>query len=294
MHGVLLTLLLCFITASSRIFLKKGLKHSNALTGMVVSIVIGFLFLAALALPKLILAEVELDVKGVIIFALIGLVAPPIVRLLTYIGIDRVGVTRADPIRSAQPFFAILIAGLLLGENPGYKIWIATILIFTGVYILSRRQSVAEEKKYSNTDFLYPFLAALLAGAIAVARKYGMGFMLDPIVAAFIAATSAVFAFSLYLLIAKKISALKFDKKYWPFFLIAGVLTGITDIIDLMVLKISDIKIVAPLLASTPAFSVILGALFLKEEEVVTKYTWIGTVLIILAIQLIFWEAHFS
>jgi drug/metabolite transporter (DMT)-like permease len=75
---------------------------------MVVSLGVGWatLVLACIALNP----WHSLTMKGLIFFALIGTVAPPIVRYLTYLGIDKLGPARSDPIRSLTPFFAIVFA----------------------------------------------------------------------------------------------------------------------------------------------------------------------------------------
>ena len=70
---VTLTLCLCLITAVSRILLKHGIQSSNALTGMVFSLVIGWIALALLSVFTVPLSAFNL--KGVLFFALIGLVA---------------------------------------------------------------------------------------------------------------------------------------------------------------------------------------------------------------------------
>ena len=106
-----LTLCICFLTAISRVLLKLGFEKSNPLTGMVVSVVIGCLMLDSAALifsnPN------DYSWNGVLFFAGIGIVAPPVVRYLTYLGVHTLGAARSDPVRSLTPFFAILFCAAL-------------------------------------------------------------------------------------------------------------------------------------------------------------------------------------
>lgn len=115
MQIIFLVLLLCLLTSISRIFLKKGMVKSNALTGMVASLLVGWL---ALVSACLLYADFsKLTLRGGLFFALIGIVAPPAVRYLTYKGIDSLGAARSDPLRSLTPFFAILFAGFFLPKK---------------------------------------------------------------------------------------------------------------------------------------------------------------------------------
>ena len=289
MFSFLITLLLCLISASSRVFLKKGFNQSNPVSGMVSSLWIGFLFLAAFAVPQIIihLDDILFYWKGLVFFAGIGLIAPPIVRYLTYIGIDRLGVSRADPMRSVQPVFALVFSGLVLQEKLSPAIWIATFIILYGVILISTN-SFYFKFKFFDANNLYPLTAAILAGLVTNLRKMGIEILPYPLVGAFIASLSALIVFLLFVKIKKyKVSLEGSSKK---FFLISGFLTALTDVLDLVVLQVSKVSIVAPLLAATPLFVVLLSALFLKKEEKLSFKTILGAVLIFIGVQLVFRE----
>lgn len=277
------------ISAISRILLKKGLDGSNPLTGMTVSIYIGFVFLGTLAAPRLFRNEISWD--GLWVFAAIGVVAPPLVRLLTYIGVDRLGAANAEPLRSTQPFFALLLGSLLLRESVSLWNWLASFGIFTGIYLLSRNSRQGGAKGFAKADLLYPLAAAVVAGVITVARKYGVTIAGDPVLGAFVAASSAVVVYSIFLLSTGRHRRLQFNRRSNLFFFAAGCLTGITDILDLYALHVSSVKIVAPLLGVTPLFVIGLSTVFLKDQENVTKNTWIAAALIIVSIQLLLFGA---
>ena len=290
MTGYLLTLFLCLITASSRVLLKKGMRDSNPLTGMTYSLLIGVLFLGIYAVPRMISQWQDLQLKGLLIFIGIGFIAPPVVRYLTYVGIDKIGASRSDPLRSVQPLFALVFSGFFLKEQVSILIWIAACMILAGAFLISRQNNSVHEKKYSKFDLLYPLLAALIAGVITNYRKYGMSFLPDPIIAAFVAAFSALIVFSTFLLITGKYKQIVLTKDSKKFFLISGGLTAFTDILDLWALQLSQVQIVAPLLGATPLFVVLLSSLFLKKEESIGLKTWLGAGLIFVAIQLILYQ----
>lgn len=287
-----LTMVLCLITAISRIFLKKGLQTSNAITGMVMSIIIGAFALGVAALffspwPQ------NADWRGFAFFAMIGVVAPPVVRYLTYIGIDRLGASRSDPARSLTVFFAIFFAIIFLDEAFDPKIILGAVLTFVGVIFLSRpEKGTAEEaRKWDAKDFLYPIGAAVLSGAVANLRKYGAGLLDAPIIAAAVAAASAVIVFGLFLLFTGRHSEIRLNANSWKYFLLAGVCTAVTDVLDLVALKLGSVSVVSPLLASSPLFVIALSHLFLKDVEKINRTVIVGALTIFIGIQIIFMAA---
>jgi uncharacterized membrane protein len=283
LHYTALALILCLITALSRVLLMRGMAQSNPLTGMVASLLVGCLVLDGAALLTADFSTVTW--QGVGFFAMIGVIAPPVVRYLTYIGIHRVGPAHSDPVRSLTPFFAILFAILFLGETANISIVGGTILIFLGVLFLSR--NAAANSKFRKTDLLFPLAAAILAGGVANLRKFGTGLLDSPLIAAAVAATSAVFVFAVFLVGAGKLKDLKVNRSSGIYFLLSGICTSLTDVLDIMILQKGKVSIVSPLLASSPLFVIVLSHFLLKELEKVTAKLVIGALLIFAGVEVI-------
>lgn len=289
MSAALLTLFLCLITAVSRVFLKKGLRTSNALTGMVASIVIGAV---ALDLTALLLVPWPQHATwhGFAFFAGIGVIAPPVVRYLTYVGIDRLGASRSDPVRSLTVFFAIFFAIVFLGEPFDVRIMLGAGLIFLGVVFISRpdgKPATETQRAWKTRDLLFPLGAAVVAGAVANLRKHGATLLDSPIVAAAVAATSAVIVFAVFLVVTGKHRQIKLDANSRKFFLIAGLCTALTDVLDLVVLKMGSVSVVVPLLAASPLFVILLSYFFLKDLEKITPVLVMGALTIFAGVQVI-------
>ena len=136
--AALIALGLCLITAVSRIFLKKGLQDSNIITSMTFSLVLGCAILVSFALITQPLDN--LNFEGVLFFSFIGMIAPPVVRTLTYIGVDRIGASRSDSIRSLTPFFAMFFAIIFLNESVSMSLFLAVVLIVFGALLLSKKK----------------------------------------------------------------------------------------------------------------------------------------------------------
>lgn len=279
--------LICFITASSRVLLKKGLGSSNALTAMVYSLIIGWA--ALMALSVFTGAWAHWQTEGAIRFALIGIVAPPVVRYLTYKGVDLLGAARSDPIRSLTPFFAIAIAVTWGQEAVSLRIWCGSALILLGVVLLSQvdNDKKLPARKWTYGDLLFPLGAAAVAGAVANWRKWAMPFLHSPILGATIAASSAVVVFAIFLLLTGKWRELHWEKSSSRFFIVSGLATGITDVLDLVALSRGSVSLVSPLLATTPLFVILMSHVFLKGIEKITARLVAVALIILVGIELI-------
>jgi uncharacterized membrane protein len=290
MPSLTLTFVLCLLTASSRILLKRGMESSNALTGMVVSLLIGWLFLAPAALVSSSWADVNLH--GVLFFAGIGVVAPPAVRYLTYLGVEKVGASRSDPVRSLTPFFAILFAILFLGESFGWPLVLGTVLIVFGVLMISREGTGESKNGWNRSDLIFPLAAAALAGGIANLRKFGTELLVSPALAAAVAASSALIVFGAFLLVTGKWRELKIDRPSAKFLVISGFLTAVTDVLDLMVLKSGKVSVVVPLLAAGPILIIVLAHFFLRGIEKITRQLVFGALLVMGGVEVILLAAE--
>lgn len=290
MLAISLAFLICIISSVARVFLKKGLAHSNVNTGMIFSLYIGWLVLFVLFLIELSQASLP-SLKGVLFFCGIGLIAPPVVRYLTYVGVDKLGAASSDQIRSLTPFFGILFADIFFNEHVSLYSYSAGFLIFIGLYILNLSYSQTEKPNDSGTNLKkfiwYPLVAAVLAGVVANLRKIGGQEEISSTAGAFFAATSAMVVYTIYIVVSKKYTTISFNKETAKFFIFSAALTSLTDILDIYILKQSKISYILPILATTPLFVLVVSALFLKKYESINKYTIISAVVIFLGVQLI-------
>jgi drug/metabolite transporter (DMT)-like permease len=70
-------------------------------------------------------------------FIVIGFFGQGIGTITHYIGIDRMGVSRSTPIQSATPLWGVLIAVIVLGEEPSAMTILGTLGIVGGVMLLA-------------------------------------------------------------------------------------------------------------------------------------------------------------
>lgn len=290
MTAIFLAFLICILSSVARVFLKKGLVDSNVNTGMIFSLYVGWFVLCVLFLIEQISAPFP-SLNGILFFCGIGLVAPPIVRYLTYVGVDKLGAASSDQIRSLTPFFGLVFADMFLKEHVSLRSYMAGFLIFIGLFILNMSYATKDHSQESKAQFKkffwYPLIAAVLAGIVANLRKMGGQQEITSTAGAFFAATSAMIVYSIYNYTSKKHLTIQFNKSTAKFFIFSAALTSLTDILDIYILKQSKVSYILPILSTTPLFVLLVSALFLKKYETINRYTILSAVVIFTGVQLI-------
>lgn len=261
---------LCF--AVSHIFIRRGLVTSDAFTCSFISLGMTALTLWALAPFFIPLSSFGTPAVGYFIAA--GIFAPALGRIFTYMGIERIGVSRSVPISNSSPLFASLIAVLALAEIWTPLNFLGTTLVVLGVVILSR--SGAGIAEWRKVDLIYPILASLSFGISANLRKLGLLAENIPLMGATVTATTA-FLFAVALLQARGgLRALVLSRPGCTWFFAAGLGNTAAMLSVFYALGLGKVVIVEPLVASNPVLSILLAAIFLKDLEVITPRVLIG------------------
>ncbi len=273
-----------FLFSLHNILTKKGLRFSNPATAVVTSLGINMVFLWSASL--LFVPLDSLTDSAILIFAVVGLFQPGLTRLLTYKGIETLGVAITDPIRASTPLFSALFAILFLSEAMTVPIFFATIVIIAGITLLSHRGGSLQKIRFRY--ILYPLSASLLAGVSQVLRKFGLAAIPHPFLAAAVTATSSFAVSLLIVLISEKRRAtFLLNKECLPFYLAAGVAVSLGMVSIYYALDLGKVTVVIPIASTGPLFSLTLSALFLRDVEKVTPKIVIGACLIISGVLLI-------
>src|SRR5688500_5501960 len=177
-----------FLFAFHNMLTKQAMRYSNPATGVISSLLINIVFLWSVSILFVPLSS--LTSASILIFVVVGFFQPGLTRLLTYKGIDALGIAITDPIRATTPLFSAMMAIIFLGEEITLPIIAATLMIIAGVTLLSWRSG--SMKLAGSAVFLwYPIAASALAGATQVVRKFGLAAVPHPFLAAAVTATSS-------------------------------------------------------------------------------------------------------
>jgi len=275
---------LCF--AAAHILNRRGLVTSNALTASVFSIALSAAVLWAMV--PFFVPWSSFRTPAIWYFLVGGIFAPGLGRLMSLIGIERIGVGRSIPISNASPMLASVLAVIIMGETWSLQNFLGTTLVILGIVVLSMRE--ASQTRWRKRDLVFPALASLSFAISTNLRKFGL--LLDnvPLVAAAVTATTAL-VFALALLKARGgRRAFVLTRSSCGWFLAAGLSTTAAMLSVFFALSYGRVVIVDPLVNTNPVLALPLSFLFLKDLEAVTSRivlgtlcTVVGTVLVILA-----------
>jgi uncharacterized membrane protein len=257
-----------FLFALHNILTKKGLRYSNPATAVITSLLINIVFLWGVSILFVPLSS--LTSASILIFVVVGFFQPGLTRLLTYKGIDALGVAITDPIRATTPLFSAMMAIVFLGEGITAPIIVATLMIMAGITLLSWRSG--SMKLLGSAVYLwYPIAASALAGASQVVRKFGLAAVPHPFLAAAVTASSSfVVSIATLWYVEKSQETWKMNRRCLGWFLAAGVTISLGMACIYYALDLGKVSVVIPISSTGPFFSLILTALFLRDVERVT------------------------
>ncbi|HEX2931733.1 MAG TPA: DMT family transporter [Candidatus Binatia bacterium] len=273
---------LCFSIA--HVFVRRGLVHSNALTGSLISLGTSAVIFWMLVLLLVPLSSLQTPAVGY--FILGGVFAPAIGQTLGYIGMERIGVARSSPIVNTSPIFSSVFAVLFLGE-----VWVAqnilgTSLVILGVMILS--SSKPSQGEWKKIDVIYPLLGALAFGISTTLRKSGLLAVPVPLLAAAVTVGTAFFVLLGIIQLRGGLRVLKFDARSSRWLFGAALVNTGAILSFFAALNVGNIVRVEPLVACNPLLTILWTSIFLRQIEPLTGrivlgalVTVVGTILVV-------------
>jgi drug/metabolite transporter, DME family len=268
--------------AVDSILVRKGAPFSNPSTAALVSFAVN----AAVLIPY-ILSQYPVEKifqPANLFFVMSGVIQPAIVRVLFYVGIVRLGVSRAGPIRGTSPFFSVAIAFFLFHERPELVVYIGGLLTIAGTWLVSYQRP--GEAKWRVVDLMFPLGAAMLASVSQNIRKLGLNSTAEPVIASTITTATSLFCLLVSLAFSGKRS-IQINRRCLPYYGAAAGFALVGQLCNFLALNGGQISIVSPLINTTPLFVIGLTALFLRGEEKINRLVVIGVVLLVGGIVLI-------
>jgi len=266
--------------AADSILVRKGAAFSNPSTAALVSFVVNTAILGPYIFFQYPLEKIFQPANW--FFVVSGIIQPAFVRVLFYVGIVRLGVSRAGPIRGTSPFFSVAIAFFLFQDRPGLIVYLGGILTVAGTWLVSYKR--AGEAKWRRRDLLFPLGAAMLASVSQNIRKMGLNSTSEPIIAATVSTATSLFCLFGSVLFSGNVRSIQINRPCLPFYGGAAVFALIGQLCTFIALNGGQISVVAPLINTTPLFVIGLTALFLRGEEKINRFVVIGVVLLVAGI----------
>jgi drug/metabolite transporter (DMT)-like permease len=245
--------------------MRYGLQHTNPFVGSMMwpfaAVVTLFAVMALLGVSFPPFGEHYLWL------ALAGIFGPGLFTIFFMLGIQKIGVARAAPIKGSAPLFAAILAMLILGERPEWIQLGGVVLVVAGIALVSSGRT---EGRWRRVDALWPIAAAMCGAMGAVFWRKGLPAFPDPVAGAFVGLLAAFVITFLYAVAVMRHQIPDGIRKAWKPFLLVGIVAAIGQICLANALQKGEVFRMVPLIQTSPLITVSLALLLLRRVEFIT------------------------
>lgn len=258
-----LALITSVFYASALVSARLGLRYSTPTTVTLVSILMQNVLLWTAVL--LVGGVHRVPIAGILLFTLVGIFQLG-VRLFAYTGVEKIGASRSSALQSVSPLISATIAIIILGERTSPLIIVGTLLVVTGIVLVSWKPE-EQLSEFRRWHLLLPLAAAFLTGMNHPIRRYVLAMANEPLFFSALMGTVSLAGFLIYLVLSPKSQRLVWNRgALWPF-LSTGVFETLSILFIITAISMGRVVIVAPIAASYPVWSLIESRIFLRRVE---------------------------
>jgi drug/metabolite transporter (DMT)-like permease len=245
---------------------RLGLRYAAPLAGAAIGVPSTTLMFWCLAPFLLDTGGFDLAAAGM--FALVGVFFPAAVTLLTYTGNQRMGPTVTSSVSCTTPMFALSGAILFLGEALTVGNVLGTTVIVLGMLVLTWSDD-ARPRSWPLWAIALPFAAAAIRALAQVLSKAGLELWASPYAAGLIGYTVS----AVVILVAARMSGPRepADRRATPWFVATGFLNGGSVFLMYVALAKGQVRMVSPIVATYPLFTLALSLLLLRQDRVTPR-----------------------
>lgn len=283
--GVALALLAALALAGQAVFIRLGTERGTSGDALVVVLatnVVAFVPLAAAAAYP----DYGLTPRAVAAFVAAGIVGTLLGRAFFYAGIERIGASRAEPIKASMPLHSAVLAVLLLGETLTPVHLAGILLVVAGVAIISwesaNSRATLDAEGLPYRSLALPLVGAFLFGVEPVFAKVGLAEGTPVLVGLSIKTVSAGLGFVAYLWWRGALpsrSQLVDGDLHWT--VAAGVANTGFLLAYYTALGVAPVVLVVPIMQTSPLVVAGVSVLFLQRLEHVTPRLVAGSLVVV-------------
>ena len=294
--GEFFALLSAFCFATANVTITKGSMPSNADNGAFLSILLtaGIASIAMLASGSTLAAE-SLNIPGLAWFALGGVLTAFVGRVFLFASVQSLGAMRASTVKRLNPFFAVILGVLVLGESMGGWMIPGMALIFISFLFLARdswrgsgaigsvagTETATMSSRLFDLGLVYGPISAFAYALGYLARKQGLNYIPDPLLGTAVGALAGIGAYVLASLAipAYRTAIVNAFTRVNPWFYFTGTLASFGQLCYFVALSHSTVSRVA-LISSMEVFITIFLSLWIfRTREQLTTNTLIAACL---------------
>jgi drug/metabolite transporter (DMT)-like permease len=278
----------CFATAN--VTLTRGSTSGDADNGAFLSI----LLTAAIACVAMLFSSgipstESLNIRGLAWFALGGVLTAFVGRVFLFASVQSLGAMRASTVKRLNPFFAVILGALVLGESVGGWMIPGMTLIFVSFIFLARDSwhtakavspmrsatPVTMSSRMFGLGLVYGPVSAFAYALGYLARKAGLAYIPDPFLGTVVGALAgiAAYLFASLAIPAYRTAVRNALTRINPWFYVTGTLASFGQLFYFVALNNSTVSRVA-LISSIEVFiTIFLSMWIFRSREKLTANT---------------------
>jgi len=286
MLGSTLALLSAVASTAAVIIVGKYSKNTNAFNVSLIISCVGLIVLWPLAVLLTDFSAVNFE--GLLLFAIAGVLAPGLVRLLYYGGLKKLGASVNSSLFSIYPLYSAILAVLLLNEALSLENWGGICcIILGGLFVEISSSEINGTRLSALKSLLFPIVGGVTLAVAAIIRKGGLNIYNAPVLGIAIGYTFSLITYALILAFSASTRQELSLKQNFRFYWKAGIGQALSWILTFYALSYEQVSIVTPILAIEPVFVAFFAYFYLKEVERVSLKLVASTVLIVLGVALV-------
>ena len=269
--------LTAFSFAVANVTVRHGMRYSTPLTATFVSLIIHTIVLwTAVFLTGGIPRVAWLGVAAIFLTG----VVQPAMRVFQYKGMEKIGTSRAITLRNSYPVLSVVIGIVFLGEQITLLGTIGTVLIVAGI-VLSSWKLEEQFKDFRWLYVIYPLITASITSVVHPLRRFALLQSNEPLFFAALVGPISLLSFAAYYATPVNQEKLVWDRRaFWPF-LLSGLGETLAVLFMLNAFANGPVVIVSPISATSPIWTALLGAIFLRQLEGLTWASMLGTISVV-------------
>jgi uncharacterized membrane protein len=282
------SLIAAIVWGLASVVAKRGLTNGGTalLLGLLGSFCGSIIFWGVLFFQRGFALLSHLTPAMVVVFALAGLSASGIGRLIYFTGLDRVGATIGQAGVSIHPLFATLLAFLFLAE-PIRLVELGGVVVIVAGLIVFSFTTGGDRKGWRSWELIFPIGAAFLYALADVFRRYGFTEIgATPIEGIALNTTAAFVGLSCYVLLGHR-NAVNVPREAYRAVGRAAILLPLGLLSFMTALSLGRVVVAVPIANIAPLFTIFFGYFLIGDLERITRGVLAGSGCIIIGVYLL-------
>lgn len=232
----------------------------------------------------------DVTLVSLLAFAVAGVLGSLLARLAYFVGIARLGASRTEPLKALFPVVAVGMGVAVLGERVTPQLLAGVALVLGGglaVVFEARTSRVTATGRQLRWDVLFPLVAALLLGIDPIFTKVGLAEGTPALVGVSIRIAAGAAGFGLYLAWRGRADVLVAPVDLNRWLVVASLANTVYLLSYYAALTRTPVTVVTPVLGTSTLLVVAGAAVFLQDDERVTRRLVAAALVVALGIGLV-------